>query len=181
MRPLGRQKKSVDYINANFIDGYQRTRAFIGTQGPLPSTFDCFWRMIWEQRVAIIVMITNLVERGRRKCDMYWPKDGIETYGIIQVKLVQEDVMATYTVRTFIIKHLKLAKKNKNATEKTVYQYHYTNWPDHGMCHRNQFNHQISGKLLIFICFSYFLIFRNARSSIASAEFCQKISRGKST
>lgn len=132
LRPLGRQKKSVDYINANFIDGYQKTRAFIGTQGPLPSTFDCFWRMIWEQRVAIIVMITNLVERGRRKCDMYWPKDGIETYGIIQVKLVQEDVMATYTVRTFIIKHLKLAKKNKNATEKTVYQYHYTNWPDHG-------------------------------------------------
>lgn len=132
MRPLGRQKKSIDYINANFIDGYQQTRAFIGTQGPLPGTFDCFWRMIWEQRVAIIVMITNLVERGRRKCDMYWPKDGVETYGIIQVKLVQEDVMATYTVRTFVIKHLKLAKKNKNATEKTVYQYHYTNWPDHG-------------------------------------------------
>lgn len=65
---------------------------------------------------------------------MYWPKEGIETYGIIQVKLVQEDVMATYTVRTFVIKHLKLAKKNKNATEKTVYQYHYTNWPDHGKC-----------------------------------------------
>lgn len=132
LRPLGRQKKSIDYINANYIDGYQKTRAFIGTQGPLPGTFDCFWRMIWEQRVAIIVMITNLVERGRRKCDMYWPKDGIETYGIIQVKLVQEDVMATYTVRTFVIKHMKLAKKNKNSTEKTVYQYHYTNWPDHG-------------------------------------------------
>ncbi|XP_055315021.1 tyrosine-protein phosphatase 99A isoform X1 [Sitodiplosis mosellana] len=132
LRPLGRQKKSFDYINANYIDGYQKTRAFIGTQGPLPGTFDCFWRMIWEQRVAIIVMITNLVERGRRKCDMYWPKDGIETYGIIQVKLVQEDVMATYTVRTFVIKHMKLAKKNKNSTEKTVYQYHYTNWPDHG-------------------------------------------------
>lgn len=87
--------------------------------------------MIWEQRVAIIVMITNLVERGRRKCDMYWPKD-TETYGVIQVKLIQEDVMATYTVRTFQIKHLKLGKKNKNATEKLVSQYHYTNWPDHG-------------------------------------------------
>lgn len=87
--------------------------------------------MIWEQKVAIIVMITNLVERGRRKCDMYWPKDGVETYGVIQVKLIKEDVMATYTVRTFIIKHLKLKKKNKSS-EKLVYQYHYTNWPDHG-------------------------------------------------
>lgn len=132
LRPLNGQKKSIEYINANFIDGYQRQRAFIGTQGPLPDTFDAFWRMIWEQRVSVIVMITNLVERGRRKCDMYWPKDDIETYGVIQVKFIQEDVMATYTVRTFQIKHLKLKKKKQLATEKLVYQYHYTNWPDHG-------------------------------------------------
>lgn len=82
--------------------------------------------------MAIIVMITNLVERGRRKCDMYWPKDGVETYGVIQVRFIQEEVMATYTVRTFQIKHLKLKKKKQMATEKLVYQYHYTNWPDHG-------------------------------------------------
>lgn len=108
LHPTPGHKKNLDYINANFIDGYQKSRAFIGTQGPLPDTFDCFWRMIWEQRVAIIVMITNLVERGRRKCDMYWPKDGVEIYGVIQVKLVEEEVMSTYTVRTLQIKHLKV-------------------------------------------------------------------------
>lgn len=108
LHPTQGQKKYLDYINANFIDGYQKSRAFIGTQGPLPDTFDCFWRMIWEQRVSIIVMITNLVERGRRKCDMYWPKEGTEVYGVIQVKLISEEVMATYTVRTFHIKHLKV-------------------------------------------------------------------------
>lgn len=113
MRPAPGQKKGVDYINANYIDGYHKSRAFIGTQGPLPGTFDCFWRMIWEQRVAIIVMITNLVERGRRKCDMYWPKEGIETYGVIQVKLIKEEVMATYTVRTFQIRHLKVSLFNE--------------------------------------------------------------------
>lgn len=108
LHPTPGQKKNLDYINANFIDGYQKSRAFIGTQGPLPDTFDCFWRMIWEQRVAIIVMITNLVERGRRKCDMYWPKEGVETYGVIQVKLVEEEVTAMYTVRTLQIKHMKV-------------------------------------------------------------------------
>jgi receptor-type tyrosine-protein phosphatase gamma len=132
LRKAPGQKKENDYINANFIDGYRQSRAFIGTQGPLPCTFDCFWRMIWEQRVTNIVMITNLVERGRRKCDMYWPKDGTETYGVIQVKLVKEEVMATYTVRTFQIRHMKLKKKKQFPSEKFVYQYHYTNWPDHG-------------------------------------------------
>ncbi|EFX70612.1 hypothetical protein DAPPUDRAFT_112575 [Daphnia pulex] len=78
--------------------------------------------MIWEQRVALIVMITNLVERGRRKCDMYWPKEGVETHRVIQIKLVNEDARVTYTIRTFSIKHRK----------RVVLQFHYTNWPDHG-------------------------------------------------
>ena len=132
LRKTSGQKKESDYINANFIDGYRQSRAFIGTQGPLPCTFDAFWRMVWEQRVAIIVMITNLVERGRRKCDMYWPKEGTETYGLIQVKFVKEEVMASYTIRTFQIRHLKLKKKKQLANERYVYQYHYTNWNDHG-------------------------------------------------
>ncbi|GFU26415.1 tyrosine-protein phosphatase 99A [Nephila pilipes] len=131
LKPSAGQKKMHDYINANYIDGYNKPAAYVGTQGPLPSTFDDYWRMIWEQRVYIIVMITNLVERGRRKCDMYWPKEGTETYGIIQVRLVEELVMATYTVRTFAIRNTKM--KKKLMCERNVYQYHYTNWPDHGV------------------------------------------------
>lgn len=72
MLPVPGQKRSIDYVNANYIDGFQRSRAYIGTQGPLPATFDCFWRMVWEQRVAIIVMITNLVERGRVSEQQYF-------------------------------------------------------------------------------------------------------------
>ncbi|XP_076619526.1 putative receptor-type tyrosine-protein phosphatase mosPTP-1 isoform X3 [Colletes latitarsis] len=132
----GPSKKGHDYVNANYIDGWQRTRAYIGTQGPLPPTFDGFWRMVWEQKVSIVVMITNLVERGRKKCDMYWPRTGTEIYGYIQVTLLREDIMATYTIRTLQIRHLKQVKKRKNGVnmdERTVWQYHYTGWPDHGV------------------------------------------------
>jgi len=44
----------------------------------------------------------------QKKCDMYWPKEGTEIYGVIQVKLQKEEVMATYTVRTFQLRHLKV-------------------------------------------------------------------------
>ncbi|CAL4083881.1 unnamed protein product [Meganyctiphanes norvegica] len=130
--PLPGQKKTIEYVNANYIDGYNKARAYIGTQGPLPSTLDTFWRMIWEQRVHIIIMITNLVERGRKNVDQYWPKEGTEKYGIIQVRLVHEQILATYTLRKFAIRHTKAKKKKGGGGERIIYQYHYTNWPDHG-------------------------------------------------
>ena len=60
-------KRSFDTINCVVLScqGYRMRRAYIATQGPLPATFDDFWRMVWEQNTHIIVMLTQLVERGR--------------------------------------------------------------------------------------------------------------------
>ena len=55
-------------------------------QGPLPETVADFWRMVWEQRSATIVMLTRLEERARIKCDQYWPTRGTESYGVMQVR-----------------------------------------------------------------------------------------------
>ncbi|XP_053378401.1 tyrosine-protein phosphatase 99A-like isoform X2 [Mercenaria mercenaria] len=130
LQPLPGRPKS-DYINANFIDGYNKPHAYIATQGPLPHTFADFWRMIWEQGSIVIIMITNLIERGRRKCDMYWPEDGSETYGYVTVKHINTFSRAHYTVRMFSLKSIK--NKKKHVSERIVYQYHYTEWPDHGV------------------------------------------------
>lgn len=37
------------------------------------------------------------------KCDQYWPTRGTETYGLIQVTLLDTVELATYCVRTFAL------------------------------------------------------------------------------
>ncbi len=61
----GSKDKSADYLNANFVDGFRKPQAYIATQGPIHGTFGAFWRMVWEQRSHIIVMITHLFENGK--------------------------------------------------------------------------------------------------------------------
>ena len=70
-------------------------------QGPLPETFQDFWRMVWEQRSSTIVMLTRLEERARIKCDQYWPTRGTECYGVMSVTLTDTQDLATYVIRTF--------------------------------------------------------------------------------
>ncbi|XP_028833168.1 receptor-type tyrosine-protein phosphatase S isoform X7 [Denticeps clupeoides] len=116
-----------DYINANYIDGYRKQNAYIATQGPLLETFGDFWRMVWEQRAASIVMMTRLEEKSRIKCDQYWPSRGTDTYGIIQVTLLDTMELATFCVRTF-----SLHKSGTNE-RREVRQFQFTAWPDHGV------------------------------------------------
>ncbi|XP_047662505.1 receptor-type tyrosine-protein phosphatase F isoform X14 [Tachysurus fulvidraco] len=116
-----------DYINSNYIDGYRKQNAYIATQGPLPETFSDFWRMVWEQRTNTIIMMTRLEEKSRVKCDQYWPVRGTETYGMIQVTMLDTVELATYSVRTFAL------YKNGSSEKREVRQFQFMAWPDHGV------------------------------------------------
>ncbi|XP_067950594.1 receptor-type tyrosine-protein phosphatase beta-like [Watersipora subatra] len=115
-----------DYINANYMPGFMSRREYIATQGPLPGTIDHFWRMVWEQNVSTIVMLTQLIEKNRRKCEQYWPDEVDEgsAYGDLVVTLVSTSILPEYTIRIFDVQ-MKDAKR-------TVKHFSVSFWPDFG-------------------------------------------------
>lgn len=123
--PLDDEEGS-DFINANFIPGYTSRREYIATQGPLPATKDDFWRMVWEQNVDIIVMLTRCVEKGKRKCDEYWPEVVQEPVysGDLILNVQSESTLSDYVIR---IIEIKLKEQTR-----TVRQFAFLKWPDMG-------------------------------------------------
>ncbi|KAM9791794.1 receptor-type tyrosine-protein phosphatase mu isoform 6-T6 [Syngnathus typhle] len=119
-------EQSSDYINANYVDGYHRPNHYIATQGPMQETVLDFWRMVWQENTAAIVMVTNLVEVGRVKCCKYWPDD-TEIYRDIKVTLIETELLSEYVIRTFAV-------EKRGAHEiREIRQFHFTGWPDHGV------------------------------------------------
>ncbi|XP_052763016.1 receptor-type tyrosine-protein phosphatase kappa-like [Mya arenaria] len=115
-----------DYINASFIDGYKKPKQYIATLGPMSQQLDdfsLFWKMIWQQRVEKVVMVTNLIEHGSPKCEQYWPNPGASRmYGEIKVESRSEDEYAEFTRRALTM--------TMGTEERTLHHLHFTCWPD---------------------------------------------------
>ena len=72
MRLLQRNEDVYDsYINANYINTStsKNDKLFIATKGPLDRTRENFWRMVEQESVHLIVMLTDIKEQGKTKCD----------------------------------------------------------------------------------------------------------------
>uniref|UniRef100_A0A8C6YDH4 protein-tyrosine-phosphatase n=1 Tax=Naja naja TaxID=35670 RepID=A0A8C6YDH4_NAJNA len=117
-----------DYINANFVPGYNSPQEFIATQGPLKKTLDDFWRLVWEQNICTIVMLTVGMENGRVLCEYYWPTDiSHVSSGEISIHLLAQNFADEWTTREFKLQH-----KGLNM-ERRLSHLHYTAWPNHGI------------------------------------------------
>ena len=114
-----------DYINASHIPGSLVSQRFISSQGPKENTVNDFWQMLWENRVKHLVMLTRVVERGKKKCEQYWPDkvgDGVHMgpFYVTLVNLVRENLWVS---REMVVR--------KGAKEKQlVKQFQFVGWPD---------------------------------------------------
>lgn len=119
-----------DFISANWISGETNgtEHSYIATQGPLQHTVEDFWRMVWEQNVNVVVMLSNLLENGREKVWQYWPEgDSIMHLNQFQIQL-QNSTTDEQLIRRFIVLTEKETQKKKNVTH-----IQYISWPDHGL------------------------------------------------
>ncbi|XP_013377403.1 PREDICTED: receptor-type tyrosine-protein phosphatase C isoform X2 [Chinchilla lanigera] len=118
------------YINASYIDGFKEPRKYIAAQGPRDETIDDFWRMIWEQKATVIVMVTKCEEGNRNKCAEYWPsvEEGSRTYGDVIVKINEHKRCPDY-----IIQKMNITNRKEKGTGRAVTHIQFTSWPDHGV------------------------------------------------
>eukprot|EP00730_Choanoeca_flexa_P003971 TRINITY_DN11555_c2_g2_i2.p1 TRINITY_DN11555_c2_g2~~TRINITY_DN11555_c2_g2_i2.p1 ORF type:complete len:619 (+),score=186.15 TRINITY_DN11555_c2_g2_i2:158-2014(+) len=122
--------EETTYYNANWVRGVDGNKKhYVALMGPLPSTLKNFWRCIWESNAASILMATGLVEKGKRKCERYWPAevDGktAMTFGDISVYSVSEA-----KARGYVFTQLKVVKGNET---RRIGHFWYNTWPDHGV------------------------------------------------
>lgn len=121
-----------DYINANFVLGYKERKKFICAQGPMDGTVNDFWRMIWEQHLEIIVMLTNLEEYNKTKCAKYWPEKVNDStqFGDISVTFVTEERFSDYLVRELKVVKRSNGYGDEEEDRRYITQYHYLMWKD---------------------------------------------------
>uniref|UniRef100_A0A9J8CX32 Receptor-type tyrosine-protein phosphatase C n=1 Tax=Cyprinus carpio carpio TaxID=630221 RepID=A0A9J8CX32_CYPCA len=119
-----------NYINASFIEGYREPKKYIAAQGPKDETVVDFWRMVWEQKSSIIVMVTRCEEGNKTKCAQYWPSLDRETeiFEDFVVKIRSEEHCPDYVIR-----HLILNNKREKGSEREVTHIQFISWPDHGV------------------------------------------------
>lgn len=95
---------ACDYVNANYVKASLSNRKYIATQAPIPATFTDFWRVVWEQEVRVIVMLTAEKEGGQIKGHPYWHAGD---YGPFKVKQLSQ-------------KHVSLESKHPSASNSST-------------------------------------------------------------
>ncbi|KAJ8040188.1 Receptor-type tyrosine-protein phosphatase T [Holothuria leucospilota] len=103
------KNSSSNYINACSVKSYRKESSFIATQSPLPSTVEDFWRLVFDWKCPLIVMLNQLDENDRTVCK-YWPDTGSSQYGHITVDLKEEQKDNQYISRLFEVDHAHMKK-----------------------------------------------------------------------
>ena len=137
--------KCSDYINADWIEPILpgNTRRYIATQAPPPAALEDFWKMIWDEQVCIVFMLSRCYERSVIKAHRYWPEEDVPVSTIGAYLIHLEDCITKGDV---VLRRLRISKsKCRNGSgggdekplpedeTRLVTHVQFTGWPDHGV------------------------------------------------
>ncbi|AAW51786.1 PTP 2 [Bracoviriform demolitoris] len=124
---LPAEKNRGDYINANYVDGYEYKKKFICTQAPLQQTAYDFWRTVWMHHTRIIVMMCKKKE-NRKQCFAYWNdiEGGDIVFGKFKITTTQIETHLSYIETTLLV-------TDGTSAIQEVTHFVFTQWPDYGV------------------------------------------------
>ncbi|RIA91223.1 protein-tyrosine phosphatase-like protein [Glomus cerebriforme] len=126
-----------DYVNASFVQAEKCNKRYIATQGPLPATYEDFWKVIWEQNSRVIVMLTKEEEAGRIQCHRYWSECTINPcrFGPIVLQFISESSNGSMNKNnTIVTRKFRLSHTNHpEIPAREITQLHFLGWPDFGI------------------------------------------------
>ncbi|KAK6014756.1 Protein-tyrosine phosphatase, partial [Ostertagia ostertagi] len=104
----------------------QADRTYLLTQGPKENSIEDFWRMIFQEQCAGVIMLCNYYEDGMQKCEEYFPTEGggYKYYGKMFVNNKKVDHLDQHDIYTLEI--LPDGCSNSILTRLA----HCTTWPD---------------------------------------------------
>ncbi|XP_058987366.1 receptor-type tyrosine-protein phosphatase kappa-like [Musca domestica] len=122
-----------DYVNASYVDSLLKPNAYIVTQGPVEDTVNAFWRMVWQENVSAIIMLTKTFDFAKVMCVQYWPpnREVHETYGDINISIIKEEQLANFHIRHFRLYKVNEANRSEIVEDRLLLQFHYTEWYSH--------------------------------------------------
>ncbi|KAI6649708.1 Receptor-type tyrosine-protein phosphatase alpha-like [Oopsacas minuta] len=95
-----------EYINATFVNGYERENAFIIAESPLINTVGRFWQLIFEHRCRAVITLCDLTQDQQEVGAKYWMESGEPvTYRDLTVQLsnIIHPEHGAYTIHTFML------------------------------------------------------------------------------
>ncbi|KAJ8896269.1 hypothetical protein PR048_001613 [Dryococelus australis] len=121
------EKRYGNYINANYVNGYEYDKKYICTQAPLKHTCYDFWRMGWMNDTQIIVMLCQKIEDKKEKCYAYWrdTEGSAVEFNKFTITTTKIEYYASYVKTTLLM-------TDGTSASQEITHFGFTQWPDFG-------------------------------------------------
>jgi len=115
-------------MNASPIDLGRRNEKFIATHGPLDDETGRFWRMIWQEKTEVVLMLTQPSEKGVIKSAVYYPEKIRELLVVDYGLKMSVQCISVVEEAGTVLRELRISRGEE---QRTIWHLFFAGWPDH--------------------------------------------------